>query len=226
MAVGAARKHPRWALLAKRVADVVLAAAGLTVLCPLLAIMMLLVRLTSSGPVVYRQKRLGVQGRVFDLLKLRTMVQGAEQMGTGLAIAAGDSRITRLGRLLRSTSLDELPQLWNVLRGEMSLVGPRPLPVAYLGRFNERQRMRLLMPQGITGWAQVRGRNVASWGDRLEMDVWYVEHWSLGLDVRIMAETLWTVVARRDISASDGSVPEFSPQGGRPEAEDHSQGTG
>ncbi len=225
MTAGTSRESSRLALLAKRVVDVAASAAGLAVLCPLLALLMLLVRLTSSGPALFKQKRLGTHGKPFDLLKLRTMVQDAEKLGAGLAIAAGDARITRLGRFLRATSLDELPQLWNVVRGEMSLVGPRPLPVRYLDRFNDRQKMRLLMPQGITGWAQATGRNVASWDDRLAMDVWYVEHWSLGLDARILAETIWNVVARKDIAAGDGSVAEFNPQSERPEAEDHSQGT-
>jgi lipopolysaccharide/colanic/teichoic acid biosynthesis glycosyltransferase len=195
----------------KRGADVVASAILLAVLWPLLAILMLLIRLTSPGPAIFRQDRLGRRGRPFSLLKLRTMVHGAESMGAGLAITSGDRRITRLGKLLRATSLDELPQLWNVLRGEMSLVGPRPLPVRYLHRFNDRQRLRFTMPQGITGWAQARGRNVASWPERLEMDVWYVEHWSLLLDVRILAETVLAVVARRGVSAEDGSVKEFQP---------------
>ena len=195
----------------KRWADAVAAALLLIVLTPLLAILMLLIRLTSPGPAIFRQDRLGRGGRPFSLLKLRTMVQGAENLGAGLAIASGDRRITRLGKFLRATSLDELPQFWLVVRGEMSLVGPRPLPMRYLHRFNDRQRPRLTMPQGITGWAQARGRNVASWPERLEMDVWYVEHWSLLLDVRILAETVLAVVARRGVSAEDGSVKEFQP---------------
>ncbi len=195
----------------KRLADVCLSAAGLAVAAPAIALLLLLVRLTSPGPALFRQKRLGRKGRAFDLLKLRTMVHGAEQMGLGLGIEAADSRVTPLGRVLRATSLDELPQLWNVLRGDMSLVGPRPLPVRYLERFDERQKMRLLVPQGITGWAQVRGRNIASWDERLEMDVWYVEHWSLWLDLRILLETAWSVLARRGIAGADGSVAEFRP---------------
>jgi lipopolysaccharide/colanic/teichoic acid biosynthesis glycosyltransferase len=144
------------------------------------------------------------------MVKLRTMVQDAEHKGAGLAIEADDPRITRIGRLLRATSLDELPQLWNVLRGDMSFVGPRPLPVTYLERWSQRQRMRLLLPQGITGWSQLVVRNDAPWPERLELDAWYVEHWSLLLDLGVFFRTMLAVVARRGIRAADGTVREFT----------------
>lgn len=201
-----------WGLRVKRAADFLVAFVLLLLLWPLLLLLMGLVKLTSRGPALFRQQRLGQNGKPFWLLKLRTMVEGAEQMGAGLAIEANDPRITPIGKILRTTSLDELPQLWNVLRGEMSLVGPRPLPVRYLERFNSRQRKRLVMPQGITGWAQIKGRNVVSWPERLEMDVWYVEHWSLGLDVRILVETLWAVFTSRGVAAADGTIKEFHPE--------------
>ncbi|MCX7597343.1 MAG: sugar transferase [Armatimonadetes bacterium] len=207
----------RWRLGVKRLVDIVAAAAGLTLTGPLILLLAWLVKRTSPGPAFFVQERLGRYGKVFRLYKLRTMVEGAEQIGPGLSLLPDDPRITPLGRFLRATSLDELPQLWNVLRGDMSLVGPRPLPVRYLDRFNSRQRMRLLMPQGITGWAQARGRNVVAWPERLEMDVRYVEQWSLLLDARLLLETLWNVLARRGIASSDGSVPELPPQPEEPE---------
>ena len=142
--------------------------------------------------------------------KLRTMVVGAEEMGAGLGIESDDVRITRVGRWLRTASLDELSQLWNIVRGEMSFVGPRPLPVRYLERWNARQRLRLLMPQGITGWAQVVGRNEVSWPRRLELDVYYVQNWSLWLDLKIVLATVWAVLTRRGVTGADGTVREFT----------------
>lgn len=199
----------RLALGVKRGVDFVLAVIGLLLLWPLLLVLAVLVRLDSPGPAIFRQRRLGRFGRPFDLYKLRTMVDGAESLGAGLGIENNDSRITPLGRWLRGTSLDELPQLWNILRGDMSLVGPRPLFEVYLERWNERQKKRLLLPQGLTGWAQSQGRNDVPWEDRLEMDVWYVEHWSLWLDVKIVLATFWAVFTRRGVFAKDGQVAEF-----------------
>lgn len=193
----------------KRGVDVVLGVIGLLLAGPLILVLALLVWIDSRGPALFVQERLARAGKRFRMYKLRTMVQDAAAQGAGLAIEADDPRITRLGKLLRATSLDELPQLWNVLRGDMSFVGPRPLPVAYLERWSERQRKRLLMPQGITGWSQLIARNDAPWPERLELDVWYVENWSLWLDLRIFFATIWGVLARRGISASDGSVQEF-----------------
>ncbi|MBC7286441.1 MAG: sugar transferase [Armatimonadetes bacterium] len=199
----------RWALAVKRAADVVLAAIGLLLTGPLILALAWLVKRDDPGPAFFVQERLGKDGRIFKMYKLRTMVVGAEQMGAGLGIEHEDPRITPVGRWLRALSLDELPQLWNILRGDMSFVGPRPLPVRYLERWNAQQRLRLLMPQGITGWAQVRGRNELSWPVRFEMDVWYVKNWSLWLDLRIFASTIWAVLKREGISGADGRVPEF-----------------
>ena len=172
-----------------RVADVALAGGTLLVASPLLALAALAIKLEDGGPVLYRQLRVGKDGTDFELLKLRTMVVGAETMGAGLSVNHGDPRITRSGRLLRKLSLDELPQLWNVVRGDMSLVGPRPTLRYQVEQYDERQRHRLDVKPGITGWAQVNGRASLPWADRIELDVWYVEHRSPLLDLRILART-------------------------------------
>jgi lipopolysaccharide/colanic/teichoic acid biosynthesis glycosyltransferase len=172
-----------------RVADVAIAGGALLVASPLLALAALAIKLEDGGPVLYRQTRVGRQGADFELLKLRTMVVGAETMGAGLAVNRGDSRITRTGRVLRKLSLDELPQLWNVVRGEMSVIGPRPTLRYQVEQYDERQRRRLDVKPGITGWAQVNGRATLPWADRIELDVWYVEHRSPLLDLRILART-------------------------------------
>ena len=172
-----------------RVADLALAGGTLLVASPLLAVAAVAVKLQDGGPVLYRQTRVGRDGVDFELLKLRTMVVGAEKMGAGLAVDHGDSRITRTGRLLRKLSLDELPQLWNVVRGEMSVIGPRPTLRYQVEQYDERQRHRLDVKPGITGWAQVNGRAALPWSDRIELDVWYVEHRTPLLDLKILART-------------------------------------
>jgi lipopolysaccharide/colanic/teichoic acid biosynthesis glycosyltransferase len=172
-----------------RAADVAIAGSALIVASPVLALAALAVKLEDGGPVLYRQTRVGKDGSDFELLKLRTMVVGAETMGAGLSVNRGDERITRAGRLLRKLSLDELPQLWNVVRGEMSVIGPRPTLRYQVEQYDERQRHRLDVKPGITGWAQVNGRAALPWADRIELDVWYVEHRSPRLDVRILART-------------------------------------
>jgi lipopolysaccharide/colanic/teichoic acid biosynthesis glycosyltransferase len=172
-----------------RVADVAIAGSALLLASPVLAIAALAVKLEDGGPVLYRQTRVGRNGADFELLKLRTMVVGAETMGAGLSVNRGDPRITRAGRLLRKLSLDELPQLWNVVRGEMSVIGPRPTLRYQVEQYDERQRHRLDVKPGITGWAQVNGRAELPWADRIELDVWYVEHRSPRLDLRILART-------------------------------------
>ena len=172
-----------------RAADVAIAGGALLVASPLLALAGLAVKLEDGGPVLYRQVRVGRDGVDFELLKLRTMVVGAETMGAGLAVNRDDSRITRAGRLLRKLSLDELPQLWNVVRGEMSVIGPRPTLRYQVEQYDERQRHRLDVRPGITGWAQVNGRAALPWADRIELDVWYVEHRSPLLDLKILART-------------------------------------
>jgi lipopolysaccharide/colanic/teichoic acid biosynthesis glycosyltransferase len=174
----------------KRALDLAVAAATLAVSGPLLALVAVVIRLESHGHPIYRQRRVGRAGVPFELYKLRTMVSGAETMGNGLAVDAGDDRITRLGAILRRTSFDELPNLVNVVRGEMSLIGPRPTVQVQVDRYTDRQRRRLEALPGITGWAQVNGRASLPWHERIELDVWYVEHASLRLDLQILLRTL------------------------------------
>jgi lipopolysaccharide/colanic/teichoic acid biosynthesis glycosyltransferase len=173
----------------KRTVDVLLSLAGLALGGPFLLAAMAAIRLESPGHPIYRQRRVGRDGEPFDLWKLRTMVHGAEHQGAGMAVDEGDPRITRVGAFLRRTSLDELPNLVNVLRGEMSIVGPRPTIPVQVEQYTERQRGRLAVRPGITGWAQVNGRASLPWDERIELDLWYVEHQSLRLDLRILART-------------------------------------
>ena len=172
-----------------RAFDLVVALAALALSSPLLAAAALAIRIESPGPVVYRQRRVGKDGEPFEMLKLRTMVSGAERIGAGLAVNEGDPRITRVGALLRRWSLDELPNLINVLRGEMSIVGPRPTVQVQVEQYTDRQRRRLEVKPGITGWAQVNGRASLPWNERIELDVWYVDNRSLRLDLQIIART-------------------------------------
>ena len=172
-----------------RALDVVGAGVGLALASPALAAAAVAIKLDDGGPVLYRQRRVGKDGVEFDLLKLRTMVVGAERQGAGWAVNEGDPRITRVGRVLRRLSLDELPQLWNVLVGDMSLIGPRPTLAYQVERYTPRQRRRLEVRPGITGWAQVHGRARLPWDDRIELDVWYVENRSPWLDLKILART-------------------------------------
>jgi lipopolysaccharide/colanic/teichoic acid biosynthesis glycosyltransferase len=168
----------------------VLIAGGLLVVSsPVLLAALVAIRLESHGSPIYRQRRVGRDGRPFEMLKLRTMVSGAERIGAGLAVNAGDPRITRTGALLRRFSLDELPNLVNVLRGDMAIVGPRPTLQAQVDHYTERQRRRLEVKPGITGWAQVNGRATLPWDERIELDVWYVDNRSLWLDLKILAMT-------------------------------------
>jgi lipopolysaccharide/colanic/teichoic acid biosynthesis glycosyltransferase len=172
-----------------RAADVALAGLGLVVTSPLLVAAGLAVKLEDRGPVLFRQTRVGKDGKDFELLKLRSMVVDAERTGAGHAVDRGDRRITRVGRLLRRTSIDELPQLWNIVRGDMSVVGPRPTLRYQVERYNERQRRRLDVRPGLTGWAQIHGRAALPWAERIELDVWYVEHRSPRIDLRILLRT-------------------------------------
>lgn len=176
-------------IVIRRGVDIVVSAVLLVLSSPVLLAAVVAVKLDSRGPAFYRQRRAGLRGQPFDMLKLRTMVDGAEHVGAGLAIDAGDSRITRVGAFLRRTSLDELPNLVNVLRGEMSLIGPRPTLPAQVAQYTARQRGRLAVKPGITGWAQVNGRASLPWSERIELDIYYVEHRSLALDLRILART-------------------------------------
>jgi lipopolysaccharide/colanic/teichoic acid biosynthesis glycosyltransferase len=178
----------------RRAVDVAVSALGLALSAPVLVLAAIAIRVESSGPVIYRQRRAGLHGRQFDVLKLRTMVDGAEHIGAGLAVNQNDSRITRVGAFLRRTSLDELPNLVNVLRGDMSLIGPRPTLPVQVEQYTERQRGRLDIKPGITGWAQINGRAALPWSERIELDLHYIEHRSLALDLHILWRTLAMVL--------------------------------
>jgi lipopolysaccharide/colanic/teichoic acid biosynthesis glycosyltransferase len=183
----------------RRALDVLVAATALVLTAPILAVAVVAIRLESRGAAVFRQRRVGRHGEPFQLYKLRTMVSGAEGMGAGLAVDVGDARITRVGHLLRRTSLDELPNLVNVLRGEMSIVGPRPTVQVQVDRYDERQRGRLLARPGLTGWAQVNGRASLPWSQRIDLDLHYIEHASLRLDLRIMVASVRMVTTGRGL---------------------------
>jgi lipopolysaccharide/colanic/teichoic acid biosynthesis glycosyltransferase len=188
---------------ASRALDVVVASLALAISAPLLALAAAAIKLESRGPVFYRQRRVGRGGKPFELWKLRTMVPGAESMGAGIYVLEGDPRITRTGRLLRRFSLDELPNLVNVLRGEMAIVGPRPTVQQQVDRYTDRQRRRLEVKPGITGWAQVNGRTSLPWPERIELDVWYVEHRSLWLDLRILGKTVRLLASGRGLYSDE-----------------------
>ncbi|MFO7697374.1 MAG: sugar transferase [Anaerolineae bacterium] len=181
----------------KRALDLALTIPALIILSPVLAILTLAVRLNMGSPVFFRQERPGLHGTPFTLLKYRTMTDARNAHGT---LISDSERLTTFGRLLRSTSLDELPELWSVLRGEMSLVGPRPLLIEYLPLYNRQQARRHETKPGLTGWAQVNGRNALTWERKFDLDVWYVDNLSLWLDLRIISSTLWKVIAREGIS--------------------------
>jgi lipopolysaccharide/colanic/teichoic acid biosynthesis glycosyltransferase len=188
---------------ASRALDLLVASLALTATAPVLAAAAILIKLESRGPVFYRQRRVGLGGSPFELWKLRTMVPGAETMGAGIYVVEGDPRITRAGRLLRRFSLDELPNLVNVLKGEMAIVGPRPTVQEQVDRYTERQRRRLEVKPGITGWAQINGRTSLPWPERIELDVWYVEHRSLRLDLRILARTVRMLATGHGLYSDD-----------------------
>lgn len=188
--------------------DVVLAALAVLVLAPLLLAIAVVLRMTLGSPILFRQARIGLNGRQFELVKFRTMVDAAGHDGQPLP---DQDRLTSFGRLLRVSSIDELPELWNVLRGDMSLVGPRPLLVEYLPLYSDEQARRHEVRPGITGWAQVNGRNAISWDEKLALDVWYVDNQSLRIDLKILWLTLWKVLARHGISAEgEATVSKFT----------------
>lgn len=192
----------------KRALDLGLAVPSIVMLAPLGVAVGLLIRVKLGGPVLFRQSRPGRDGRIFDLIKFRTMTDARDAGGM---LLPDEQRLTRFGRRLRATSLDELPTLWNVVRGDMSLVGPRPLLVQYLDRYTPAQRRRHEVIPGITGWAQIHGRNAITWEDKFERDVWYVENVSLGTDLRILLRTAMQVLGRRGISAEGhATMPEFT----------------
>jgi lipopolysaccharide/colanic/teichoic acid biosynthesis glycosyltransferase len=172
-----------------RAADLTIAILGLVIASPLLLVAAVAIKLGSRGPVIYRQRRVGQRGEIFELWKLRTMKRGADPIGVGTAVTDDDPRVTRAGRVLRRFALDELPNLFNVLRGEMAIVGPRATLPAQVELYTPRQRRRLELKPGVTGWAQIHGRAAIPWEERIELDVWYVEHRSIALDLRILART-------------------------------------
>lgn len=182
----------------KRAFDLLLTILAVLILAPLMALVALLVRVKLGSPVLFRQARPGLHGQIFTVYKFRSMRAGLDSSGKSLPDA---ERLTPFGRRLRATSLDELPELFNVLRGEMSLVGPRPLLVQYLDRYTPEQARRHAVLPGITGWAQIHGRNALTWEEKFSQDVWYVDHWTPGLDIKILALTLWKVLRREGINA-------------------------
>lgn len=193
------RQGIQFQLALKRLIDVLLSAVGLVIISPLLIVIAIAVRLSSPGPVLFIQERMGKFGQPFYIYKFRTMVDGAIHMGAGINTFEGDPRITAVGKVLRDYHLDELPQLFNVLRGEMSLVGPRPLLMSALKTYTPRQQKRLLMPPGMTAWEAVKGGLNNSLSDRLELDIWYVETWSLGLDLWILLLTIPVVLRKEGV---------------------------
>ena len=185
-------------LVLKRVLDIAVSLLSLVLLVVPFALIALAIKLDSKGPVFFRQERVGLNGRVFKTWKFRTMVVGAVDQGLGYNVTQDDPRITKVGRFLRSWGLDELPQLINVLRGEMSIVGPRPTLEYQVEEYDDFQRDRLLVKPGITGWALIHGRNLLTWEERIKYDVWYVDHWSIVLDLWIMLRTIWVVLIKRE----------------------------
>jgi lipopolysaccharide/colanic/teichoic acid biosynthesis glycosyltransferase len=183
-----------------RTLDILAAALALLILSPVLLIATVAIKLTSRGPVIYRQRRVGLDGREFEMWKLRTMVAGSDPVGVGKVVYRDDPRVTGPGRLLRRTSLDEIPNLVNVLRGEMAIVGPRPTIKAQVDDYTTEQKRRHEVLPGITGWAQVQGRAGIPWEERIELDLWYVDHRSAALDARILARTLWHVLSGQGLA--------------------------
>jgi sugar transferase EpsL len=191
--------------LRKRVFDLVLTVPLLMIFSPIMALVALVIWWVEGRPLFFRQPRPGLEGKIFTVYKFRTMRNAAGPDGT---LLPDSQRLSSLGRFLRATSLDELPELWNVLAGQMSLVGPRPLLVAYLERYTAEQARRHAVLPGITGWAQINGRNVLSWEEKFRLDVWYVDHWSLGLDLKILFLTAWKVITREGISQPGNATAE------------------
>lgn len=194
---------------AKRALDLLITVPAFIVLSPLMIAIAVWVRRDSPGGALFRQARVGYAGRPFALLKFRSMVVGAERLGAGLAVTAGDDRITRSGAILRRYSLDELPQLWNIIRGDMSLVGPRPTVAWQVAHYSPRQRGRLDARPGLTGLAQISGRNALPWSERIELDIEYIRTWSLRGDLTILLRTAWVVLRRAGAYRDEGTPPQF-----------------
>ena len=196
----------------KRAFDIVISGLALIVLSPLLALVALLVRVKHGSPVLFSQERPGLNERIFRMYKFRSMTNERDENGE---LLPDEKRLTGFGKFLRATSLDELPELWNIFRGDLSLIGPRPLLVRYLPLYSERQHLRHSVRPGMTGWAQVHGRNTVSWQDKFEYDVWYAEHISFGLDVRIFFMTIIKVLKREGINSDTAAtMEEFKGNGG------------
>ena len=196
--------------IAKRIIDVLVSGIGLIILFPIFVIIGILIKLDSKGPVFFVQERAGKDGKIFRAYKLRTMIDNAEKIGLGHEIAKDDSRITRVGKHLR-WGIDELPQLINVFKGEMSMVGPRPALPHQVEKHSKQERRRLEIKPGITGWALVNGRNKLSWPERIKLDIWYIDNWSLWLDLKILLRTIWVVIFKREgIYGKDGINWDYS----------------
>ena len=196
-------------LALKRAFDSVISLTVLTLLFPLMVLIALAIKLNDGGPVLYVDKRAGKDGKTFNLYKFRSMVMGADKIGLGRAVAKDDPRITRVGKFLRQFTLDELPQFFNVLKGDMSVVGPRPGTPTQAEMYDDFKRRRLEMRPGMTGWAWLHGRNNLPWEERIKLDVWYIDHWSLWLDLRILAKTPLMVLKREGLYGKQGVTPNF-----------------
>ena len=196
----------RLSLLVKRLFDIVVSFTVLTLLSPLSGLIALAIKLDGGGPVFYVQDRVGRDARIFRCYKFRTMVVGAENKGLGLEVARDDCRITRVGHFLRQWTLDEIPQLFNVLKGDISIVGPRPTVPSQVARYTPWQRRRLEVKPGLTGWAWIHGRNAIPWLERIELDIWYVDHWSLRLDLSILLKAVPLLFRREGLYGEDGIV--------------------
>lgn len=204
--IGHLLRNSRISFRVKRALDILVSCLGLTFLLLPFAVIAIAIKLDSKGPVFFRQERVGKDGRVFKPWKFRTMVEGAVEKGLGRHVARDDPWVTRVGRFLRKWGLDELPQLINVLKGEMSLVGPRPTLAFQVEQYNDFQRKRLSVKPGITGWALVHGRNRLPWKQRIELDIWYIDNWSLWVDIKILVKTLWIVLIKREGVYGEGNV--------------------
>jgi undecaprenyl phosphate N,N'-diacetylbacillosamine 1-phosphate transferase len=193
-------------MILKRIIDIISGVIGLIITSPLWLYVVIKIKTEDRGPVFFVQERVGRNSRLFRMYKFRSMVVGAEKKGLGVFVSTDDERITKIGKFIRKTSIDELPQLINVLKGEMSIVGPRPTLEYQVERYNKEQKRRLLVKPGITGWAQVNGRNNMTWPEKIKLDLWYVDHWSIGLDLKIIFKTFLSVVKKEGIYSEEGII--------------------
>jgi len=189
-------------MIAKEIFDKIISFVALLVLLPIFLVVALLIKIDSKGPVFFLQERVGKEGKIFKAIKFRTMVVGAEKVTGNIPLEEGNSYITRVGRTLRRTGIDELPQVISVLKGDMSFVGPRPTLECQVKKYNDFQKKRLLMKPGITGWALINGRNKLTWEERIKLDVWYIEDWSFWLDIKILFKTVWVVAKGEGLYAN------------------------